>query len=147
MNKTKMPVWTAALAALLLCGSAQAHHSAAMFDFAKCDQVSGTVRKLEWVFPHSWLWIEVPNAAGESDVWGFEFMSPVQAMGMDKRWKRDVVVKGDKVTVKFSPHREGKKVGALSKLILPDGYVLPATPGICGSPPPATELPAAKPAN
>ncbi|HTP40452.1 MAG TPA: DUF6152 family protein [Steroidobacteraceae bacterium] len=130
-----------AVLALTVLGSAtaQAHHSGGMFDFTKCQTVSGTVRKLEWVYPHSWLWIDVANADGSADAWGFEFMSPVQAMGMDKRWKRDVVAVGDKVSVKFAPHREGKKVGALSKLILPDGYALPATPGLCGSPPPAAE--------
>lgn len=125
--------------ALLSGGAVQAHHSAAMFDFSKCETVTGTVRKLEWVYPHSWLWIVVPNATGEGDVWGFEFMSPVQAMGMDKRWKRDVVTSGDKVTVRYAPHREGKHVGALSKLIIPDGYALPATPGLCGSPAPSAE--------
>lgn len=133
------------LGAALLSGTAQAHHSGSMFDFSKCNSVTGTVKKLEWVYPHSWLWVVVPNSSGGEDNWGFEFMSPVQAMGLDKHWKRDVVKAGDKVVVKFSPNRDGKNAGALSKLTLPDGYTLPGTPGICGSPPPASAGNAPKP--
>ena len=128
------------LAAGLLCAplslttSVQAHHSGSMFDFSQCTTLTGTVRKLEWVYPHSWLWVVMDNN-GQEDVWGFEFMSPVQAMGLDKRWKRDVVKKGDKVTVKFSPARDGQHAGAMAGLTLPDGYALPGSPGLCGAPP------------
>jgi Family of unknown function (DUF6152) len=122
-------------AAVLSSTTAQAHHSASMFDFSKCDSITGTVKKLEWVYPHSWLWVVVPKSDGTEDAWGFEFMSPVQAMGLDKRWKKDVIKKGDKVVVKFSPHRDGQHAGALSSVQIPDGYTLPGTPGLCGTAP------------
>lgn len=123
------------IAPLALSNNAQAHHSASMFDFSKCTTLTGTVRKLEWVYPHSWLWVVVPNNTGTEDVWGFEFMSPVQAMGLDPHWKRDAIKKGDKVTVKFAMHRDAQPLGAMSSVTLPDGYVLPGSPGLCGAPP------------
>jgi len=119
---------------LLFSSTIQAHHSTSMFDFTNCRTISGTVTKLKWVYPHSWLWIET-QSEGEVQSWGFEFMSPVQAMGLDSRWKRDAVNTGDQVTVKFGPARDGQNAGALASVTLPDGYVLPGSPGICGNRP------------
>lgn len=119
---------------LLLCSAPlMAHHSSSMFDFSKCRTLSGTAIKLEWTYPHSWLWIDVANDQGGTDSWGFEFMSPLQAMGLDPGWKRDAIVKGDKVTVKFAPHRDGRNAGALSSVVIPSGKSLPGTPGLCNT--------------
>jgi hypothetical protein len=120
---------------MLVTGAVQAHHSTNMFDNSKCITVTGTVRKLEWVYPHTWLWLEVPDSQGNAVAWGFEFMSPLQAMGLDPGWKRDVVKRGDKVTVNYAPERDGKYAGLLSSLILPSGKSLPAWPGLCGTAP------------
>lgn len=122
------------IAPLSFSGVAQAHHSSAMFEFGKCTTISGTVRKLDWTYPHTWLWVVVPGNNGPETTWGFEFMSPVQAMGLDARWKRDAVKVGDKVTIKYAVHRDGKPMGAMAGLTLPDGYILPGSPGICGAP-------------
>jgi hypothetical protein len=134
-------MWLAAACALGAGSVADAHHSGAMFDFSKCEIREGTVRKLEWVYPHSWLWIVVAGGdAANPDVWGFEFMSPLQAMAIDKRWKKDVMKSGDKVTVKFSPHKDGRHAGAMASVTLPDGSTLSGSPGLCngvvGKPPP-----------
>jgi Family of unknown function (DUF6152) len=120
-----MGVW------LLAVAGSSAHHSGAMFEFTNCQSMSGTVRALEFQYPHSWLWVVMPVEGADPQVWGFEFMSPLQAMGIDKRWKKDVVKKGDRVTVYFGPHREGKPAGALAAVKLPDNYLLRASPGIC----------------
>ena len=117
--------------ALFGASGSSAHHSGAMFDFMNCKSMTGTVRALEFVYPHSWLWVVMPKEGADPEVWGFEFMSPLQAMGIDKRWKKDVVKKGDRVTVYFGPHREGKPAGALAGVKLPDNYVLRASPGLC----------------
>ena len=120
---------------LAFAGAAQAHHSTNMFDNSKCITVTGTVRKLEWVYPHAWLWIEVLDDKGNATPWGFEFMSPLQAMGLDPNWKRDVVKRGDKVTVNYAPERGGQNAGLLSSVVIPNGKSLPAWPGLCGTAP------------
>lgn len=122
-----------ALPALLFASTLSAHHSSSMFDSSKCETLVGTVRKLEWVYPHSWLWIDVADEQGNVTPWGFEFMSPLQAMGLDPGWKRDAMVKGDKVTVKFAPRRDGQAAGALSSVLIPSGKTLPGSPGLCGT--------------
>lgn len=119
---------------LMLVGPvAMAHHSGTMFDFMNCQSITGTVRALEWVYPHSWLWIDVAQSDGSSKAWGFEFPSPTQLSHIDERWTKGTVVKGDKVTVTFGPLKDGRAGGAMAKLTLPSGVSLVGSPGLCGN--------------
>jgi hypothetical protein len=118
-------------AALAATSHAVAHHSGAMFDNTRCKSVTGTVRKLEWAYPHNWLWVDVLDGQGGSAPWGFEFMSPTQAKNIDPLWSRDVMAKGDKVIVKFIPLKDGRNGGALRSVTMPNGHVLGGSPGPC----------------
>jgi Family of unknown function (DUF6152) len=121
----------ATAAALTISAHAYAHHSQVLFDMGKCLTISGTVRSWEFESPHSWLWIVVPNSKGSSDVWGFEASSPAQMIEREPRWKRDVVKTGDKVTVRYSPLKDGRTGGALNSVVLPDGTTLRAATPAC----------------
>jgi hypothetical protein len=114
-----------------LASPALAHHSKAMFDDSKCFALSGTVRNFEWQYPHSWLWLIVPVQNAEPQIWGFESMSPAQLEEVDHRWNKHAVNIGDKVTVKFSPLRDGRHGGSMNKVILADGSVLEGAPNSC----------------
>ena len=119
-------------ATVVLAGAtADAHHSAAMFDMNKCRTLAGTVRTFQFQFPHSWLWVVVPGSKGGTDIWALESAAPAQMSEIDVRWRRDVVQKGDRVTVMFSPMRDGRTGGALAKLTLPNGTVLRAATPAC----------------
>jgi hypothetical protein len=100
----------------------------------KCLTLSGTVRTWQFESPHSWLWVVVPNAKGSSDVWGFEASSPAQMIEAEHRWKRDIVKAGDKVTLRYSPLKDGRTGGALNTLTLPDGTTLRAATPACAQP-------------
>jgi len=119
------------LLALLVSATASAHHSQVLFDMNKCLTLTGTVRDWQFLSPHSWLWVVVNNGKGSSDVWGFESASPPQMTEVEHRWSRDVVKKGDKVTVKFSPLKDGRTGGALNILTLPSGVSLRAATPAC----------------
>ena len=117
--------------ALLAGNGASAHHSQALFDMSKCLTVTGTVRTFQFQFPHSWLWVVVPNAKGGEDVWGFESSSPSQMIEREPRWRRDFVKKGDKITVSYSPLKDGRTGGAMASVTLSDGTVLRAATPAC----------------
>ena len=78
INKTFLSVLTAGY---LLTGSSQvcAHHAfAAEFDADKPIDLKGTVTKIKWVNPHSWLYFDVTGPNGAVTNWGVEFGAPNQ---------------------------------------------------------------------
>ena len=68
------------LISLVLAGWASAvsaHHAfAAEFDANKPVNFKGTITKMEWVNPHTWLHIEVKNAGGTMENWAIEAGTP-----------------------------------------------------------------------
>lgn len=126
--KTPSTLLAACSAFMALIGTpAAAHHSAAMFDDTKCQAVTGTVRNLQWQYPHSWLWIVVPNSSGDGNIWGFEMPEPSSLM-RSPAWSRQVLSKGEKVTVRFAPLRDGRNAGLANAITLASGTVLHAAP-------------------
>ncbi|HET6554994.1 MAG TPA: DUF6152 family protein [Dyella sp.] len=121
----------AALASLLAFGTAHAHHSAAMFDSTKCESVSGTVRNFQWVYPHTWVWIVVPGANASADaagdIWGFEF-PPSGSLALAPNWSRTALEKGDKVTIYYSPLRDGRHGGLGNTVVLSGTRILHGAP-------------------
>jgi hypothetical protein len=72
---------TLALAACALLLTAAipvlAHHAfSAEFDANAPVELKGTVTKMEWINPHSWIHIDVVNAAGETEAWMVEGGAP-----------------------------------------------------------------------
>ena len=62
----------------LLAGVApvEAHHSFAMFDKNKPTTVKGTIRKVEWMNPHAYLFIDVTGEGGATRQYAIECSSP-----------------------------------------------------------------------
>ncbi len=128
----------AAVLACALAGAAPAlaHHSTAMFDMDHEVQLTGTVKDFQWTQPHTWIDFEVPNAAGGSDQYGIEGMSP-SYLGRNG-WSKHTLSPGDKVTVSIHPLKDGRKGGFDASVTFPDGkvmYNLPHAPPGVGGPP------------
>ena len=58
----------AALAALATATPVRAHHAfASEFDAAQPINLRGTVTRVEWINPHTWIHIDVKDASGKTD--------------------------------------------------------------------------------
>lgn len=107
-------------------GSAVAHHSYAMFDASRTIIRKGTVKKWEFINPHSNLFVTVMDKNGKPQDWGME--APGPNVLLRAGWTRKTVKPGDKVTVEINPLRDGRTGGNLRKITLPDGRFLCTTP-------------------
>jgi hypothetical protein len=108
------------LAALIgAASSAWAHHSFAMYEPTKTLTLKGTVKTFQWTNPHVVIWIVVqPEDGGAAQEWSIETTSP----GVLTRggWTRQSIKPGDRVSVTFSPLRDGSHGGGLNSVTLLD---------------------------
>src|SRR3954451_6647334 len=85
---------------------AAAHHSfSAEFDQAKQVTLEGKVVQMEWVNPHSWLQIDVPQADGSVQRWKIEGGSPSVLLRLG--WNRNSLPAGTKVKVTGFQAKDG----------------------------------------
>jgi hypothetical protein len=102
---------------------AWSHHSAAaVFDMNAQKTVTGVVKQVDWTNPHIWIWLDVPNASGQAETWGFEGMSP--NFLARRGWTRGSLSPGMRIAVTFRPLRDGKSGGMFMTGKLDDGKVL-----------------------
>lgn len=135
----------AGVALLTGAGIASAHHSAAMYDADKTIELSGTLKRVQISNPHSWFWLQVMNASGGNDLWGFEGTSAADvarhaAGGLNVS---DYFAAGQKVKITFHPLRDGRQSGELLTITFEDGRVFGGGPA--GGPPGAGAAPGGAP--
>jgi hypothetical protein len=124
--------WLIGFTASVMVLPALAHHSYAVFDLRKRLRVAGTVAKFEWTNPHSYLWVYVPKSGNpkEYDLYAFESGSPTNMTRQG--WTKSVLKAGDRVSIDYSPLKDGRHGGHLARVTFADGRVLrgdPLAPG------------------
>jgi len=118
------PHVVAALAGALLLGAitqpAAAHHSfAAEFDVNQPVTLHGTITRLEWINPHSWLHIDVKNEDGTTTKWMIEGATPNTLLR--RGFTRDNVKAGTEITIVGFRAKNGANRANGRDLILSDG--------------------------
>ena len=112
-----------AVGALLVAAAApqtRAHHSfAAEFDANQPVELHGTITKMEWINPHSWLHINVKNADGSTSEWMIEGATPNTLLR--RGFTREAVKAGTEITIIGFRAKNGANRANGRDLILPDG--------------------------
>ena len=111
----------AAAAMSLWAGAAVAHHSNSAYDASRQLAVTGTVKEFRWANPHCWLYLQVPDGKGGSDVYAFEGGS-VSVLARNG-WHADSVKTGMRVRAVIHPNKDGSKGGSFESVRLEDGRV------------------------
>jgi hypothetical protein len=121
-NKQFLFVLGAALALLIACGPAAAHHGSSNYDTTKAVSVKGTVTGFEFINPHSAIHLEAKDDKGIAEQWLIEADSPNNLARAG--WTRDSLKPGDQVTITGNRLKDGSKVMRLQKVVFADGKVL-----------------------
>jgi len=122
-RRSVVAVAVAGVALLLGAARASAHHSlSSEFDISKTVTITGTVTKMEWTNPHSWLYVEVKDEQGPVALWNIEFGSPNSLYR--RGWRRTDLPEKVVVAVTGYLAKDGSKTISASDVKLPDGRTL-----------------------
>ena len=131
--KTKLFVAGVGVGMLLTVAPLFAHHSfAAEYDKDKPITVKGTITRMEWVSPHSWLYIDVRDPDGKVVSWSIEFGAPNALFR--RGWRKTDLPVGVEVTVKGFLAKDGSPKTNAEAVTLPDGRSLFAGSPASGAP-------------
>lgn len=110
----------AAAVALCFTVSASAHHSHGQYDEAFSD-ITGVVKEMHLLTPHSWVYIEVTDASGTPRLWALEGTNRPQLEKIGVT--REYVKAGDTITARCHPLRDKNSGCLLGFLKARDGSV------------------------
>jgi uncharacterized protein DUF6152 len=113
----------AALLAALASVPVWAHHAfSAEYDNTKPLKLEGTVKKVEWINPHSWITIDVKKGDGTIETWEIEAGSP---NSMFRRgFNRNSLPAGTEVVINGYHARDGAKRANGGNITFADGRKL-----------------------
>ena len=110
---------------IALCGgvpSASAHHAfAAEFDANKPVSFKGTITKMEWVNPHTWMHVDV-RADGTVENWAIEAGTP--NVLFRRGFTKESLLPGTEVVVDGYQAKDGSHRANGRDLTFPDGRKL-----------------------
>ena len=100
-----------------------AHHSfAAEFDAKKPVKLRGTVTKMEWINPHSWVHIEVKTPDGKVEQWMIEGGAPNALLR--RGWNKNSLLPGTEIFVEGFQAKDGALRANGRDITFPDGKKL-----------------------
>jgi len=123
--RTQLAVAVAGLG-LILVGAGvtvSAHHAfAAEFDANKPVNFKGTVTKMEWTNPHTWLHVDVKKADGTAENWAIEAGTP--NVLFRRGFTKESLLPGTEIVVDGYQAKDGSHRANGRNLTLPNGKML-----------------------
>jgi len=114
------PVFRLAAAGFVLCcGTSEAHHGIANFDLNSDVELHGVLDHVEFLNPHSWLYLAVTDANGNVIDWRCEMRGATVLRRSG--WSETMFVPGTPITVTGSPDRRDPATCYLGTATFPDG--------------------------
>jgi hypothetical protein len=110
----------AVVAVFLSSVALYAHHAfQAEYDATKPVKVTGVVKKVEWMNPHIWFYVDVKDESGKVTTWGFSGGPPgmLQRRGIT----RDVLKVGDVIKVEGFRAKDGSNNASGGNVTFADG--------------------------
>jgi len=123
MKKAVMRMLGVAVGLVLVSVPLLAHHGAAQFDVGKKVTVKGAVTEWFWSNPHCFLRFDAAGADGQVVHWAVETQSGPNIL--PQGFSKQTFKVGDEVTVTLEPVKNGRPMGRLLRVVLPDGSSLP----------------------
>ena len=123
--RTKLFSVVAGAAVLVAVAAAPviAHHSfAAEFDAKRPVKMTGTVVKMEWINPHSWIHIDVKKADGTVERWMVEGGAPNALLR--RGWNKNSLPEGTEIIVEGFQAKDGSNRANGRDITFPDGKKL-----------------------
>ncbi len=99
-----------------------AHHGNAAYDTGKSITVKGTVTRWVWSNPHCILQLDVTDDHGQVVQWTTETENPTSMTHYG--WTMQSLKLGDQITVTVMPVKNGRPVGRIIEVVLPNGQKL-----------------------
>ncbi|HXP83060.1 MAG TPA: DUF6152 family protein [Verrucomicrobiae bacterium] len=122
----RMKLGTVVIAVLAICGGAArvtAHHAfAAEFDANKSVSFKGTITKMEWINPHTWLHVDVKKPDGTVENWAIEAGTP--NVLFRRGFTKESLLPGTEVVVEGYQAKDGSHRANGRDLTFPDGRKL-----------------------
>jgi hypothetical protein len=104
----------------VLAVAARAHHSHGNYQLQEYTYLTGTVKEVLWINPHTWIHLAVAGANGETIDWALEG-GGINALTR-RGWKEGDVKPGDTISVRCHQLRDGAR-GCLLGYVSPEGGV------------------------
>jgi hypothetical protein len=120
--RTKLAVMVVGLGLVLIgtAASLAAHHAfAAEFDANKPVHFKGTLTKMEWINPHSWLHVDVKMPDGTIENWAIEAGTPNNLLR--RGFTKAMMAPGTEIVIDGYQAKDGSHRANGRDLTLPDG--------------------------
>jgi len=99
-----------------------AHHGPAEYDTNTQTTLKGTITDFQFMNPHSLIFFDVTDAAGNAQKWSAEALSATSMVRQG--WAKSMFKVGDQVTITGNISKNGSHTMRLNKIVLPSGKVL-----------------------